>query len=293
MIIKGSKQNKNTNTLLLLTFLMLYICLSINSSSNARELNNAYAAPGLGYSDQRMMLSHTNNIKTEDRCVDNDNGFSIVIPSNWTSWSKCSFFTPIQGRAFPDLSRSTIYVRVTRMNLSSMPISSLQELANNVIFFTDKNFYKLSQSPTNIPLRNILDYGFKVNYEWNQTTSGTSSTFGPPRITLPFVNESSSFSTIPTGTAQSSSAATNATTPAATNATTPAATQPSSSSETLSQTPQSTIRQQIMAVYIMYKNQVYVIEYNAPLDKFSNYLSSIDEMINSFALVPPKGPVPR
>jgi hypothetical protein len=163
----------------------------------------------------------------------------------------------------------------------------MQELADNVIYFTDKNFYKLYQGPGPLPLSagSAIQFGFL----WNRS----DSMFGPPAIALPFVNDSSVLSPLPLGMAQGStvanksSSATNSSSLQASPKTPPTTTSPKPSSS-IALTPQQTV-----VIYIINKNKVYAIEYNAPQDHFKDYLPAINEMVNTFKFVTPTFATPN
>jgi len=268
---------------------------------------------GAQFSNQSKSFSSSNSMQGQCTCTNNVNGFAITPPSHWTNWNNCTFFTPPKNLTYPDLSQTDSFVRISRTNLSG-PISSLQELYDNVKWFTDRSFYKPGSTtfPVQLPVGNAL----RVVYFWNQTVNS----FGPPITVLPFVNDSNTFSNTPTESSSNSLYAAPRLSPFATvpspgkslNATAstspqsitvpPAGTTimpvqvpppgvfvspPKPSQARPSQATTPVIPETIMAIYIVNKDKVYVIEYNAQTNSFPNYLQAITQMIYSFRFVPP------
>ena len=113
---------------------------------------------------QRIISTNLSPCAKQTCCIDNYNGFQNTnsYHSGHHRKNTRTFFSPTQGKAFRMFIKSTCIRSNNSYKLCRMPMSSIQELADNVIFFTDKSFYQLSEPPTVLPLK--AGYALKLNY---------------------------------------------------------------------------------------------------------------------------------
>jgi hypothetical protein len=180
-------------------------------SKHIVEHNNAYAAAGpLPVSNKTTTRATTTSTSSSSpncannicSCQDYTNGFSISFPSNWTKSSvgSCTLFTPTLGKIPGEIPASSqAYLRISSADNLSMPISSIDQLARNVIFFTNHGFFQLLAPPNYITLN--VGNAVELDYAWNRSTQ----MFQPPQVTLPFVNPFSPLPTLPVITPYASS----------------------------------------------------------------------------------------
>src|SRR6266487_804641 len=170
----ANHENKSRTTLLLV--LAILLCLVLETvDDNTMHLMNRHT------SAQLLTSTYVKNVSGNTASC-RGNGFSITYPSNWTQFVNCTFFSPSRGEVFPDPGGA--YVRITPAYNLSMPISSIYDLARNVIFFANNVvFHQIN--PPYYPLNLKVGNAVELDYEWNRSTS----MIGPPQVALPFVNQ--------------------------------------------------------------------------------------------------------
>ncbi len=260
--------------------LILLDALLIILIENILYINNSYVTSEFQTSENTTKtLPNTADNKSCDvhlktcTCIDRTQMFRITYPLNWTRSGLCTFFSPTTGELFP--TTGEIYVRISVSNLS-IPVTSISDLANNILFFTDSNLFHLIGQPVFGSLNGNNAFQVEYSYDKNIVSSQDAIPFAnpfsidtPSPIVTPFSIPSSNpvNTTTTTTTTQSNSPTTNKAVPLSNNTTKP------------------TSIMQLYAIYVLTNNKIYVIEYNAPIEQYNNYLGIAREITNSFSLI--------
>jgi hypothetical protein len=264
----------------LIAIISVYLVLNTPTleaaTSPARQISNNTS------SNKAVILPKTSSTDNNNTisCTDSSNGFTIRIPSHWISYSepgKCSFFSPNLNQIFSPNIETFVRISVTNLPLppptlgiSPASTPSISELEREVIFYTDGNFFKLVSGP-----RPISAGAFSVLYKWT----------GDYRAALPYVNPSV-FSTTNTSTPFNISPPSSIISP-------PSTAQNSSQPTSSNITAADPFIAELNAIFAIRNNQIFVIEYSAPTNRFSDpvLLQAVTKMINSFTFINPAKPL--